>query len=253
LKDVHPQLRADAWLDRWIGAALMGLAAMGLFAAVAIGAVRGSTPMPILLLGGVIGLSFAWAAWWGWGSARRYRRTTWVLEHMPPVEAIAEFLRGEPDSMRLTLEGDGHPARLQWYVPCALPKWAASLGDRVKVRAHIDPLPGGPIVVETDAGIIWPLSGSPTSAVAEHGPARTGNPLHLLEQRLTEQDCARQAERLSAVSTGAYTSSSELLGDYGLAMKTVRAECWRRMDAQTREAYAAAAKAVRAAWPAMRL
>lgn len=166
---------------------------------------------------------------------------------------VAELLRGEPDSIRLSLEGEREGDPRYWYVPCALPRWTRSLGDRVKVRAHIDPEPGGPIVVVTDLGIIWPLPGSPTSAAAGHLPAPDDNPLHLLEQRLAEQGFARQAQRLSAVSAATYTSSSELLGDYGLAMRAIRAECWRRIDPQTRHAYGAAARAVRVAWSKMRL
>ena len=230
---------------------MMGLGAAGLFVAVVVGAARGTTPVAILVFGGFVGLLFAGAAWWGWHMRCRYERATWVLAHTPAVPAAARTSIAEPDYVRLTVEPD--TSAIEYMVPCALPHWALSLAEGTIVKAHIDPEPGGPIVIETDSGIIWPLLTSPCTRIANHAPPRSENPFDVLAQRLDEQGFVEPASWISTVSNAAYTSSSELLGDCGLAMKRVKAACWRHMDRESRRAYAAAAKAVRVAWPLMRL
>lgn len=256
MKSVHPQLRVEAWLDRWVAAPLLLLACATLLAATLVGAVRRAAPGPILALGVVVGGLFAWAAVWVWRGTRWYRRASWVRETVPAITARASFVRAEPDAVRLTpadSRGSESGPSVQWSMPCALPKWAAALRDGSAVQAFIDPEPGGPIVIETEAGTIWSLHHTPTTTLAAHAPAESEDPMRLLEQRLREQGLAAQADRLAAVAGTAYSSSSELLGDYGLALRQIRSACGRKMDDTTRSAYAAAARAVRAAWPRMKL
>jgi hypothetical protein len=240
-------------MDRWLGTTVMGLVAVGVLVTAAVALLRDAMPLPIALLFVVIAMLFGWAASYSWRTVRHYRRVTWVLENVPPIDTVAAFVYAEPDSVRLSLPSSAGAALPHWYVPCALPAWVSELGPAPLVKAHIDPQAGGPIVVVTGRGIIWPLIGSPCTMIAAHRPASSSNPFRLLEQRLAEQGFVEAARKLADISAGTYTSSSELLGDYGQAMKAVRVSCWRHMDRESRQAYAAAAKAVHKGWPSMRL
>lgn len=61
-----------------------------------------------------------------------------------------------------------------------------------------------------------------------------------------------EAARLHALRfETAWTTGSELLGEFGLAMKAMRRTVRRQGGTQTRAAFAAAKRVVRRAWPQM--
>jgi hypothetical protein len=64
-------------------------------------------------------------------------------------------------------------------------------------------------------------------------------------------DEARQMDEL--LRHVAWTTGSEFLGEFGLAMKALKAAHWNRMSDNTKSCFRDAAAAVRKAWPRIRL
>ena len=78
------------------------------------------------------------------------------------------------------------------------------------------------------------------------------DPLATLIVCLRRDGLHPEAARLHALRfETAWTTDSELLGEYGLAMKAMRQTVRQRSSAPTRSAFAAAQRVVKRAWPQM--
>lgn len=78
------------------------------------------------------------------------------------------------------------------------------------------------------------------------------NPFVVLIDRLAQDGLADEAVRLNELlRQTAWTTGTEFLGEFGLAMKRMRKSVRSRASAETKAAFRSAAKAVRKAWPLM--
>ena len=157
MREVHPDLTADAWITRWIGVPLMGVMAAGAMAGAVSAAVEGA-PRGLVALLGFIAVLFIWVVWMVWRSAAWYERATWVLHQTEPLPVTLSFgtnVESWPTVSLFPLDG----ASPGWYMLCrdSPPNQTALVG--ATAQAHIDPVSGGPIVLRTEFGLIWPLLG----------------------------------------------------------------------------------------------
>jgi hypothetical protein len=83
---------------------------------------------------------------------------------------------------------------------------------------------------------------------------KAASPCAALIEALKGDGLLAEAETLDTLLRHtAWTTGTEFLGEFGLAMRKVRASAGRRMSGKTRACYKEAARAVRKAWPLMRL
>jgi hypothetical protein len=158
-RPIHPDLRSDTWMNQWLGMPLMALFGAGVLIGSGWATVAGKMPWPIFILCIAASGGFAWAAMYGWRSRDRSERMTWVLEELSPQRvrlSIGLLDTGAPVIQMVPVRS----ATVQWSMTFAPPSWNVMELDGTEVNAHIDPVPGGPIVLETPRGILWPLDGS---------------------------------------------------------------------------------------------
>jgi|WetSurMetagenome_2_1015567.scaffolds.fasta_scaffold39646_5 hypothetical protein len=158
-RDMHPVLRRKMLLDRYVGTPVMGLIAAGIFWSVARAAVRGDEPLLLMGLRGAIGALFLWAAVYAWRCDAWYHRASWVLNSCPGVPMEATFGTNSTGGVLATLRS---PESGEVFVTCGPPRWALDLSRPSSVLAHVDPEEGGPVIIETEEGILWPLERTPS-------------------------------------------------------------------------------------------
>jgi hypothetical protein len=160
-EDIHPELRGKVRWNQYVSTPLLLLIACGIFVSVLRAGLRGDEPWLLLALRGTVGVLFVWAAWYIWNSATWYRRASWVLQHMPPVRVRVHFGSFETAPIANILPITPGPCA-GWVVTCHAPKWNIDMLEGKELLAHVDPVPGGPLVLETTLGILWPLERTPT-------------------------------------------------------------------------------------------
>lgn len=172
MSEIHPELRDSVWRNQYVGTPLLGVVAAGIFWFVGRAFVSGEVPLPLVALLVAIGLLFTWAAWYAWSSVRWYQRTTWVLRHTEPVLVRVQFGMNEAGGLIALLYPvqPGHSGGWQ-IIMCSDAQWDHRTVEGAVVRAHIDPSPGGPVVLETERGRIWPLERAATHKIE---PGRRG-------------------------------------------------------------------------------
>ena len=152
---------------------VMALISAGIFISMFVADMGGKEPFAMLFVRSIIGVVFLWAAWYLWMSGERNRRVTWVLKHVRAIKVhiSASALKSGVLSIRLWQEGsDGRNGWLMLFTP---PQWDWRLVNETIADAHIDPHPGGPIILETVNGMLLPLEGSVSEKCDFNGHGKT--------------------------------------------------------------------------------
>lgn len=159
---IRPDLRLDLILDRWIGAptlALFGLVILSVPATVT----DVFRDAQALLVGWILLAPVALPIFWVASRCRRrlrwYERLSWVFYNVEATPVRVDFeLHGDgiicarlsPASER----GEPKPFLSEFFLPVT---WNHARFSAQIILAHIDPLARGPVVLETEDGILWPF------------------------------------------------------------------------------------------------
>jgi hypothetical protein len=286
LPDIHAELRRKVRLNVMLGVPFMGLIAAGIFRSVIAAGLRGDEDWALMLLRTSIGIGFVWAASHMWKSAARHRRMTWVLERTAVLRVKVSVGKLSSGAITVVMCREDADERSGWSMLYCPPSWDALSLDGAVLDAHIDPRPGGPIVIRTPKGILWPLEGSTSNRTTPatlkaggrppHGdstgqtpqghpeplgsvqdelwrraaPPPAGSSLAALVSGLRADGLLMEADWVEQVTTGvAWTSASEMSGELGLALKKIGRSSRTRMNAATAREFDRVAEEVRSVWP----
>jgi hypothetical protein len=164
---LHPDLISKLRLNRLLGAPLMAVIAAVILWSVVYSALKGAEPFAALSLRGIIGALFLWAAAYIWSSGTWYKRASWVLDQGDRVTMKADYAFNSRGGLIVTLSAEGRDGLL---ILCDPPKWEVNTAEPENVIAHIDPKEGGPVILETPRGIIWPLLRCPARKILTSQP-----------------------------------------------------------------------------------
>jgi hypothetical protein len=162
---LHPDLKRKLRLNRLIGVPLMSAVALCIFWSVWYSALRGAE-LVLICLQGFIGALFVWAAWYIWSSGKWYGRVSWVFYHGDRATMQAEYGFNSRGALIVDLTAEGQN---RLVLLSGRPQWQVNVESPETVIAHIDPVEGGPVIVETSHGIIWPLERVPTRHIQRPG------------------------------------------------------------------------------------
>lgn len=157
---IHPDLRRYCLLLLVLGPvfALVGVGAL-IFFFVRLPDETETVGKSLVLLYGVVMLSLAWLMLVY--APRWYRRATWVLNNTQPQRMKLQ-LREESSSDSSNLYADLHtpsdipstgPLETHWVHH---PRWDLKGVSELMVKVYRDSSPGGPLVIETSKGLLWP-------------------------------------------------------------------------------------------------
>lgn len=121
---------------------------------------RNTVIAPILLLAASPGIVFP--LWLRQRVLRFYRRATWVAANVPGLPRIALVRAVASTGRRRRLQRvEVHVASGAGGAECDYPVLGPPLveGARLSVEAHLDPEPGGPVVLRSEGRWIWPAFG----------------------------------------------------------------------------------------------
>jgi hypothetical protein len=167
-ESLHPDLKRKLRLNRLIGVPLMSAIALCVFLSVLYSYSRGAEII-LLSLQGFIGVLFVWAACYIWSSGTWYQRVSWVFYNGDRATMQAEYGFNSRGALIVDLTAEG---RNRLVFLSSRPQWHVNIESPETVIAHIDPVEGGPVIVETPRGIIWPLERVPTRHVPPPGYKR---------------------------------------------------------------------------------
>lgn len=160
---LHPDLRRWSLFLLVLGPifALVGVVALVLFFR-GLQDEKDALGKGLVLLYGVVMLFLAWLMLVN--APRWYRRATWVLNNTQPQTSIL-CLREESSSDSTNLYADLYtigdisgtePLEIHWV---HRPRWDLEgmlEQSESMVKVYRDPSPGGPVVIETSKGLLWP-------------------------------------------------------------------------------------------------
>jgi hypothetical protein len=161
-KRVHPDMRGERGCTFFGTVLVFGLPGLGLLASSASVALAPETKGP--RLGVAVATAFMGSmlllCWYllGVRAVRWYRRCSDVYYGRRAVRMRVHPTRNERGGLFLELHalGDPHMREARIRIQAQPPAWDTSELDGTLVDVRLDDDPSGPVVVETDRGIIWP-------------------------------------------------------------------------------------------------
>jgi hypothetical protein len=218
LVPLHPDLRRKDAIDRYVGFPLILAVAFWLFSVVFLlyDEARerlSAAAWGVLFILAAIGFIVLSTARLAWKRRQWYERLSALLER-PAVEMRVRFTSGPGRTVIANLDPvDGRSDATA--VLMHRPRFDITALDGTVIRAHRDRGSGGPVVLSTPLGPLWPL---------DQPPQRRKSPPDLSRavELLRSAGWNAEADELESVITAAYTTSSELIGEIAAVVERLQ-------------------------------